>query len=828
MAVNRLVRHWDALEESDDFLDDKHKHPERTTLEPCQRQWLSELSLRVEHECQTILFAKSLLNEPHTQTQICHDPEQSKAELPSIEKSTKNSNSFKCSSLSASLSALNSPTRPQRRIGKFRSDAERQDKESGRFIYTDRPSLSTLDLLEACRFKENSFTSSFSNCDVSIKTGPDNSSTLFLNGEDECCSHAPQSCAPPSVRPCSHHQPTPSLSSSCHSSHSTGCPPPRLPGYRPPSASSSTHSHPLQRLVHSSLDSARLSVSSEPTVVLHKKPPSYDQLRIRIERNGSTRCVVDPSIPSSSTSTPIARKSNNLRHSIAVNHEDIEKADIPQEKTCNATTPSISASKTATESATLNSSINHSPSSPQSMNSDSSSVSVDSGQCSGDIAYTSQFSFCSSRDDKDDGTLVSHPAASAYQQQYETNILPSYARMASTMDHVLRTSSSIYTLLATPSIPATARDLLTKASVFIQLVENSPCAQQLPKYDINVVKMQISNLQKEANSTNQPIKTTNYFTIVLRKMIEQVLQLFGKIIARYLRDCGNRDRLVVIALEHLIHLSLFGDELSLEAIQAGTLTSLVKLIGQPATPAETTRLILRAMAVLCGVAKGCLSLLALGGLETVLQQLNSSSTPCAIEAAGLLTQLTNPQHSFVQLNHVEAILIRLLDLIDICNTGESLLLVSAALSNASLQDAIAVDILYKNNAIIRLINAYHQRDSSTIFVQEQIVTILSRLAARRYEEALCNQGAVPILLEMLTVTDPLHADYCRRIRYKAAICIGTIAATEIGLRTLYENQAYAILSHILEAENSVSNPLNMICTNIRSKLEAQYQVESAV
>lgn len=101
----------------------------------------------------------------------------------------------------------------------------------------------------------------------------------------------------------------------------------------------------------------------------------------------------------------------------------------------------------------------------------------------------------------------------------------------------------------------------------------------------------------------------------------------------------------------------------------------MKLISQPATPAETTRLILRAMAVLCGVAKGCLSLLAvsissyqlyseellqLGGLETVLQQLNSSSTPCAIEAAGLLTQLTNPQHSFVQLNHVEAILIRLL------------------------------------------------------------------------------------------------------------------------------------------------------------------------
>lgn len=51
--------------------------------------------LMIKYGFQTILFAKSLLNEPHTQTQICHDPEQSKAELPSIEKSTKNSNSFK-------------------------------------------------------------------------------------------------------------------------------------------------------------------------------------------------------------------------------------------------------------------------------------------------------------------------------------------------------------------------------------------------------------------------------------------------------------------------------------------------------------------------------------------------------------------------------------------------------------------------------------------------------------------------------------------------------------------------------------------------------------
>ncbi|ETN70941.1 hypothetical protein NECAME_14445 [Necator americanus] len=186
----------------------------------------------------------------------------------------------------------------------------------------------------------------------------------------------------------------------------------------------------------------------------------------------------------------------------------------------------------------------------------------------------------------------------------------------------------------------------------------------------------------------------------------------------------------------------------------------------------------------------------------------------------------------------------LTDLIDSCNTGETLLLVSAALSNVSLQDPQSVDVLYQNSAIVRLVDAYNRQDCSTIFVQEQIVTVLSRLAARRYEEALVSQGAVPVLLEMLTVTDSLHSDYCRRIRYKvrsssalrkaredfiqAAICIGTLAASGVGLKALYVHEAYAILTHVLEMENSPANPLNMICTNILYRLESKYRVESAV
>ncbi|KJH52053.1 hypothetical protein DICVIV_01754 [Dictyocaulus viviparus] len=317
-----------------------------------------------------------------------------------------------------------------------------------------------------------------------------------------------------------------------------------------------------------------------------------------------------------------------------------------------------------------------------------------------------------------------------------------------TTDHVLRTASSIFSILSLSSTStSTASELLAKTKLFIQIIESSPCSPHLPKHDVNIVKLQMDDLQRESIKSGKPLAITNHFVIVLRKMIEQTLQIFCKIISRYLTECSNKDRLVVIAVEHLIHLVLFGDELCLEAIQCGGLNSILKLVRQTSTPSETCRLLLRAIAVLCGVSIGCLTLLAVS------------------------FHVTNP-----------------LELIDTCNTGETLLLVSAALSNVSLQYPHAIDVLYRQNVIARLVNAYNRQDCSTIFVQEQIVTILSRFAARRYEEAIISEGAVPMLLEMLTVTDSIHTEYCKRIRYKAAVCIGTLAATGTGLNSLYLNQ----------------------------------------
>lgn len=152
--------------------------------------------------------------------------------------------------------------------------------------------------------------------------------------------------------------------------------------------------------------------------------------------------------------------------------------------------------------------------------------------------------------------------------------------------------------------------------------------------------------------------------------------------------------------------------------------------------------------------------------------------------------------------------------------------------------------IFRNNSIRRLISAYNRENCATVFVQEQIVTAFSRLAARHLDHQMVDQNAIPVLLEFLSLTHPIHADYCRRIRYKAAVCIGTLANSEIGLKALYGNNgeifriiqrfiyvqvtAYAILSNVLYDDNNSSNPFNMICNNIRTKLESKYQSESAV
>lgn len=430
-----------------------------------------------------------------------------------------------------------------------------------------------------------------------------------------------------------------------------------------------------------------------------------------------------------------------------------------------------------------------------------STASLDSGQCSGEPVFSSQVSFSSESE-------------SIGMRGNQRLNLPSYARMASTMDHILRVASSIFALI---NRPAQSSLLSSKTTLFIQMLQSSPLSSFLPKQEIKVVKDVISNTDGATIAYNG--------ILMIRKLVDNILHLFVKIMSSYLSEVSPKDRLLSVALEHLVHISLFGDELCIHAIHNGAMDECVKLSLHPSTSHQSRPLLIRVIALLCATSKGCVHFLSLHGLPFLLSSLSSSSFSLSIESAGLLTQLTNPSSCHIQIDNMEPIVNRLLGLIDECRSSEHLLLASSALANIS---HLHCPILYERNAVRRLIDAFRRKDCHSIFVQEQMVTIFSRLSARKYENFLIAQGAVPLLLEMITATDSHNGEYCRRIRYKAAVCIGTLAASGVGLKALYSHNAYAIINNVLQLESSPSSTLNMICSNIKTKLEHKYQSESVV
>uniref|UniRef100_A0A1I8AU39 Insc_C domain-containing protein n=1 Tax=Steinernema glaseri TaxID=37863 RepID=A0A1I8AU39_9BILA len=497
-----------------------------------------------------------------------------------------------------------------------------------------------------------------------------------------------------------------------------------------------------------------------------------------------------------SYSQAIIRRHTTIRESFG---KAIDQSGSPSCSQCNLNIPSSMCS------------VEHKTSvSPSSYHSGDSSI--DSGQCSGDMDLHK------SRIDHDQSSQCSSEF-----QHYVTANLPSYARMASTMDHVLRASSAIYTLTKGNS-EENKLEITKKTTVLIEIMRASPCAQFSSSKEIALVQEGVKKLKEEKGYS------FSHFAILVRNMVEMILQIFSRIICHFLAEAVNKDRLLVIALEHLIHLLLFGDELCLEAIKHSGIDYLLSLGRMSTTPADTMRLILRTLAVLCGVPKGTLKLLALGGLDWIIDLLCTGATTCAVEAAGVLTQLTKPGNPYVKDRvPLKQVIGRLTDLIDECSCSESLLLCTAALYNLSFYSNGAIDILYHKNIIFHIFSAYNRPGLNSIFVQEQIVSILFRLAASGYEESLIAQSSIPFLLQMLVVAEQRYPDYTSRIRYKSAVCIGILAASKRGLEALYMNNAIDVLNEVLDYENDHhSTSFSMICSNIRDRLENTYQIESAV
>lgn len=124
----------------------------------------------------------------------------------------------------------------------------------------------------------------------------------------------------------------------------------------------------------------------------------------------------------------------------------------------------------------------------------------------------------------------------------------------------------------------------------------------------------------------------------------------------------------------------------------------------------------------------------------------------------------------------------------------------------------------------------------------QIVAIFARLCACSYHELLIAQGAVELLLQIvapppttLQSAPQVRAEFAHRVRYKAAVCLGTIAAYGAGLRALHEHHGLVVLDRVLRTEDhgatsdSAAAPLHLICLSLKQRLQSVYRpLESVV
>lgn len=271
-----------------------------------------------------------------------------------------------------------------------------------------------------------------------------------------------------------------------------------------------------------------------------------------------------------------------FRHSIRVNDDDTEPSLVSLPSCC--TTPAL---------------VCASPS----------GSSVDSGQCSAASAG---------------GRLHVHDLSTTpgHQPVESARALPSYARVASTLDHVLRTAGTVLSLVDVVDVgdKRVVRELLQKVTILGQIVRQSPCGLCLDEVHLrrslqrsNHVRLQDARLVFGAiadASAGAPTFSPRLLAAV-KRVVKQTLLVFLRVLLVYLADCSARDRLLDIALDHFVHLILFDDDLCAEATRHGSVVEqLIGFIRLPATSDQTRRLSFRALAVLCGTPAGCARLIS--------------------------------------------------------------------------------------------------------------------------------------------------------------------------------------------------------------------------
>ena len=269
---------------------------------------------------------------------------------------------------------------------------------------------------------------------------------------------------------------------------------------------------------------------------------------------------------------------------------------------------------------------------------------------------------------------------------------------------------------------------------------------------------------------NELVAQLREFGSVFTDLIEALLTDIVKESLDTLDKCRTesclKDSLYLIA-----KLGLEGNHICRIFAREGGVATLIKLLAPPASNPPTASkgeaiafpglkgAVLRALGTICCVEESIDDLQARGGLDILAETLREGEEKVQMEAAGVMAQITSPWigdslNSTKLDEHAYDIVSSLTDLCSQTKSSETLLLCAAALANLSYQSPLFLTAMSQLDSVAPLLTFIYGRVSPSIYILDQIATILANLSASHHtRESLTKQDLVPALL-LLLAADP--------------------------------------------------------------------------
>ena len=158
-----------------------------------------------------------------------------------------------------------------------------------------------------------------------------------------------------------------------------------------------------------------------------------------------------------------------------------------------------------------------------------------------------------------------------------------------------------------------------------------------------------------------------------------------------------------------------------------------------------------------------------------------------MEAAGVLAQVTSPwitdnHHVEGLTKHVPRIVSTLTSLARLQCGDDSLLLVTAALANLSFMESTSLQVMNKLSTMETLLDRASMSPFTSVFVRDQVVTVMANMAADCKEEVMLNNSleflASQLETRMEGAKTPAEQSAVERILKKSAIALCRVCQGE--------------------------------------------------